>query len=76
MYLNIEAERVRNGIERKKMAAALGVSERLYILWVRGLRPIPAGRLRKMAEIYGCDVDLLLTPYEKRRPPRCRTCDN
>jgi DNA-binding XRE family transcriptional regulator len=59
-YLNIEAERVRNGLTQADLSDELGVTSRTYINWQRNGGDIPASKLLKMAEIFKCSIDYLL----------------
>ena len=61
MYPNIEAERVRTGISREKLAEELGVSISTYYNWLAGRTAIPSTALKKMARIFEANIDYLLT---------------
>ena len=61
MYPNIEAERVRKGISREKLAEELNVSISTYYNWLAGRTAIPSTDLKKMANIFGANIDYLLT---------------
>ena len=61
MYTNIESERVRTGISREKLAEELGVSISTYYNWLAGRTAIPSTALKKMASIFGANIDYLLT---------------
>ena len=61
MYPNIEAERVRKGISREKLAEELNVSISTYYNWLTGRTAIPSTDLKKMANIFGANIDYLLT---------------
>ena len=61
MYPNIEAERVRKGISREKLAEELNVSISTYYNWLAGRIAIPSTDLKKMANIFGANIDYLLT---------------
>lgn len=52
MYPNIEAERVRKGISREKLAEELNVSISTYYNWLAGRTAIPSTDLKKMANIF------------------------
>ena len=61
MYPNIEAERVRKGISREKLAEELNVSISTYYNRLAGRTAIPSTDLKKMANIFGANIDYLLT---------------
>lgn len=60
MYLNIEAERIRNGLSRNELSKELGVSLKTYNNWVNGLTAIPSTALKKMSSLFKVDIDYLL----------------
>ena len=60
MYPNIEAERVRKGISREKLAEELNVSISTYYNWLAVRTAIPSTALKKMANIFGANIDYLL----------------
>lgn len=59
-FMNIEAERVRNGMTKEEFAKFLGISLRTYYNWQKGERPIPHTALAKMKRKFGKDIDYLL----------------
>lgn len=67
-YMNIEAERVRNGLSKKDLADKLGVSKRTYYNWISGVKPMPHTKLKKMSYIFGVKVDYLLEELEPQQP--------
>jgi len=60
MRNNIEAERARAGLTKKDLALKLGISQKTYSLYVRGINPIPSDTLVKMARMFHCQTDYLL----------------
>ena len=51
MLLNIEAERVRNGMSKEDLATELGISLRTYYNWINQLTAIPSTALKKMSAL-------------------------
>ena len=64
MYLNIEAERVRNGLSKEELAHELGISLRTYYNWLNGLTAIPSTALKKMSALFGVEIGYLLVESE------------
>ena len=62
---NIEAERIRKGIDKEKMATSAGVSLKTYYNWINGVIPIPSTALINMAELLETSIDYLLGRTEK-----------
>lgn len=61
MYPNIEAERVRIGMSQDELIKALGYKERrTYYNWLSSGK-IPQQVLIKMADLFGCTIDHLLS---------------
>lgn len=60
LYPNIEAERARKSMSRIQLANYLGVSESTMKNWMHGKTEIPASKLIKMANFFGCTTDYLL----------------
>lgn len=60
MRLNIEAERVRNGMTKERLAEALGISLKTYYNWVNGETDIPGSALLKMAKLFKVSIEYLL----------------
>lgn len=60
MRCNIEAERVRKGLSKEKLAKELGISLKTYYNWVNKEMDIPSSALIRMAKIFGTDIDYLL----------------
>lgn len=60
MRNNIEAERGRFGLTRKELASKLGISQKTYSVYVRGINPIPSDVLLRMAALFHCSTDYLL----------------
>ncbi len=56
---NIEAERGRLQMTKTEMCAALGISGKTYLAYIRG-GPIPSTILEKLREMTGKSVDYLL----------------
>lgn len=57
--VNIEAERGRLGMTKEQMCAALGVSSKTYLSYIRG-GTIPSTVLVKLREMTGKSTDYLL----------------
>lgn len=70
MYPNIEAERVRKGYSREELAKHLGVSLSTYYNWMAGRTAIPSTALKKMAEIFGANIDYLLAERDQAEPEK------
>lgn len=60
MYPNIEAERARMGWSRAKLAEYIGTTEAVIRNWHSGRTDLPASKLIKMAQLFGCSTDYLL----------------
>lgn len=58
--MNIEAERVRNGMDKSELSSALKISTRTYHNWQHNSGDIPASKLLKMSEMFNCSIDYLL----------------
>lgn len=66
MYPNIEAERVRKGMSQEELIKELGYKERkTYYNWLNSGN-IPESVLIKMADIFNCTIDYLLSRDEAR----------
>lgn len=63
-FMNIEAERVRNGMTKDDFSRFLGISLRTYYNWQKGESPIPHTALAKMKKKFGKDIDYLLEENE------------
>lgn len=63
-FMNIEAERVRNGMTKDEFSRFLGISLRTYYNWQKGESPIPHTALAKMKKKFGKDIDYLLEENE------------
>ncbi len=61
MYTNIDAERVRHQMTKQDAAASLGITTKTYLSYVRGDTPIPSDVLLRMAKMFRCTTDYLLT---------------
>lgn len=57
--VNIEAERGRLGMTKEQMCAALGVTGKTYLSYIRG-GTIPSTVLEKLREMTGKSTDYLL----------------
>ena len=57
---NIEVERVRNQISRKKIYEILEVTPKTYYNYLHGL-PIPSSKLLKLSKLFNCTIDYLLS---------------
>lgn len=66
MLLNIEAERVRNGMSKEDLASELGISLRTYYNWINQLTAIPSTALKKMSALFGTSIEYLLVECEER----------
>ena len=60
MFPNIEAERVRSGMTKAKMAEEIGVTTGTLKNWQNGRTEIPASKLVALADIFGVSTDYLL----------------
>lgn len=60
MFPNINAEMARNGMNNKKLADKLGVSERTINNWKKGKTDIPSAKLIEMSKMFGVTTDYLL----------------
>lgn len=61
MYPNIEAERVRKGLSQDELVKELGYKERkTYYNWLSSGN-IPESALIKMADLFECTIDHLLS---------------
>jgi len=60
MYINIELERQRRFISKKKLADILDITPEIYNAWILRLRPIPAKKLIELSRLFGLSVDYLL----------------
>ena len=60
LYPNIEAERARMGWSRAKLAEYIGTTEAVIRNWHSGRTDLPASKLIKMAQLFGCSTDYLL----------------
>lgn len=60
MYLNIDAERVRNGMTKAMFAERLGVSYSTLKSWMAGRTDIPASKLIEMTRMFHVKSDYLL----------------
>lgn len=60
MRRNIEAERVRNGLTKERLAKKLGVSLKTYYNWVNGENDISSSALLKMAKLFEVSIEYLL----------------
>ncbi len=60
MYSNIDAERSRLGWTRSRLADYLDTSGTSIKNWIRGTTELPASKLIKMAQLFGCSTDYLL----------------
>lgn len=61
MYTNIDAERVRLQLTKQEAAVSLGITPKTYLSYVRGDTPIPSDVLLRMAKMFRCTTDYLLT---------------
>lgn len=59
-YPNINAEIARVGMTKTDFAQKIGVSYYTFKSWQAGKSEIPATKLMKMADIFGCTTDYLL----------------
>ena len=60
MLNSIEAERVRRGWTKEKIAKELGVSTKTYYNWINEETDVPSTALVKMSKMFGTDIDYLL----------------
>lgn len=63
IYKNVEAERVRHGLTKEKLAEDLDVTTKTYLNWIRGTTEIPASTLKQMKEMWNVSADYLLESY-------------
>lgn len=59
MYNNINVELTKHNMSVGKFIQKIGISRSTYYAWQR-TGNIPATKLIKMAELFGCSVDYLL----------------
>lgn len=69
MRLNIEAERVRNGLTKVQLARKLETSLKTYYNWVNSVTDIPGSALLKMAKLFNVSIEYLLEDREKSDNP-------
>ena len=55
------AQKSKKEISREKLAEELNVSISTYYNWLAGRTAIPSTALKKMANIFGANIDYLLT---------------
>ena len=60
MFMNIEVERLRRYMSRKKLATSLSVNVDTLDDWISGRQAIPADKLRALSRLFGCSADYLL----------------
>lgn len=60
MYPNIEAERARSGFTLDEFVKRIGISRKTYYNW-RQRGNIPLNKVEKMAELFHCSTDYLLS---------------
>lgn len=54
-------ERNRRGYTQKQVAKALGVSDKTYSKWEKGVNELTAGTVCRLAEVYGCSPAVFFT---------------
>lgn len=62
---NMEAERGRAGLTKRKVAKMLGITAKTYDTYIK-TKKMPTDKLLKLCEIYGCSADYLLERTDKR----------
>ena len=61
MMKKIQAHRERLGLTQTELAKKLGVSQPAIAYWENGVRTPNVYVLKKMAEIFGCPIDDLIS---------------
>lgn len=59
MKINIEKERVRNGLTREELTQKLGISSKTYYNWLNGKTDIPSSKLMEMADLFKTTMEYL-----------------
>lgn len=62
---NIRILREKNGFSQQNIADFLGIERSLYGFYENGSREIPFDRLEKLASLFGCELNTLLTDNEQ-----------
>lgn len=67
MRVNIEAERARNRLSKKRLAKKLGITVKTYYNWINEETDIPGTKLMEMASLFGVTMEYLMKsiPGEK-----------
>lgn len=60
MLRGIEAERVRKGLTKEKLAIKLGISLKTYYNWINEETDVPSSALIKMSKLFGVEIGCLL----------------
>jgi transcriptional regulator with XRE-family HTH domain len=60
LLLNIEAERVRAGLNKRQISDSLGITDTTYRKYISEVNPIPSSVLISMANMFSCSIDYLL----------------
>lgn len=65
---NIEAERIKRGIDKDQFSQAIGVTRRTVSNWQNGKTEIPVSKLVVIAHLFHCSVDYLLGLTTEDKP--------
>ena len=65
---NIEAERIKRGIDKDEFSQAIGVTRRTVSNWQSGKTEIPVSKLVIIANMFNCSTDYLLGITTENKP--------
>ncbi len=63
------AERMKRGLSQRELGALLGVTDKAVSKWENGRAKPTTDTLRKLAAVFGCEVEELLRLREERQKP-------
>lgn len=61
---NIRIERVKKGLTQAQLAEVIGVAPITITRWEENFNPMPAEKLKQLAEYFGCSTDYLVEEVE------------
>lgn len=67
-FPNMEAERIKKGLDKKQFSQQVGVTKRTVSNWQSGKTEIPVSKLVKIAEMFHCSTDYLLGLTTEDKP--------